>query len=267
MAKLKPPVSRYISGKSPTHSSTLKLGTHFKGLSNENLYAILTAYGLMSEEGRPRAKAVKLGYMDQCGSNLIWNLKSVEKLLRKSGLSPERIPANQELPDVADDYMASLTDIGRYFDVSGAVVGRWLTKLGYRTPEGAPYTAVLRKKHAERIKIAAGRSTKNFYKWNLLWTLKTLQGAGHLFDFDVEKSLAATRTDGGVEVVTREERARGFAKEFLKVYNDPKTRYRAERVVEGIPPRSIPLVERMVGKHKGWISSGEYMDGYRATRL
>lgn len=258
--RIPPPVSRYLTGSSPSHSGTGKLGSHFKGIDQDLMVTILETSKIMTK-GKPNKQALRLEYIDVCGSNLLWNLGKIETLLKKAGMRPERIPANQELPDVGEEFMTSLTEIGSFFNVGGAAVGRWLRDLGHRNEKGVPEKKLLRSGKAEKVDFKSGGKSRTFYKWNLLWALRELQGAGHLFEFDAEKSLEAKGQSSAVQVTTREDRAKEFAEEFYELYKEPKTRHRAKDVVRRIPPRTMILVEKYLNKHEGWLSSGEYLQG------
>lgn len=257
--RLEPPIDRYITGKLPSHSTTAKLGEHFVGLDQGTMVRILEVSGAIKNR-KPTKSALKLGLLDVCRDSLLWRLESLEKVLKKAGLNPQRAYANQELPDVEPGVMVALSTIASYFNVSSAQVGRWLKELGYRGSDGAPLKKVLKAGHAEKLEYKDGNKKREFYKWDLLWTLEKLQGAGHLFDFDYEKSLKGTGKNSDVTVTTVDDRAREIAEEFVALYNKPETRLKAVRKVNKLHPDMIERIEKLLRK-PGWISSGRFREG------
>lgn len=254
--KLEIPVARHTSGSKPTHSSTYKLGTHFVGLDQVLITQLLESVGLI-KNGKPTKKSLQEGYVDTCGKFALWNLKEIEKLLKQAGLSPERKPANQELPE--NGGFSSLQAIGTYFDVSGVVVGRWLRELGLRDEKGVPLKRLLREGKVEKVSYVDKKQQqkREFYKWELLWTLKTLQDAGHIFEFDFEKSLKGKGENSDVVITTVEDRAKNIARDFAQLYNNPKTRKKSFPLVEKLPKFMQEEVEKALRK-PGWITSGQY---------
>lgn len=254
MAKLQVPIGQYTSGSKPTHTSTVKLGTIFKDINQETLLVILETAGLV-KNGKPTRKSIEEEYADTCQKFILWNIEKIEELLKTAGLTPTRIPANQELPK--ETSMVSLTTIASYFDVSGVVVGKWLKELGLRDEKGVPLKKILRENKAEKISYKDGGQSRTFYKWDLVWTLKKLQEAGHIFEFNFEKSLKGKGNDGDVKVTTIQDRARETAKQFAKLYNDIKTREESYYLIEKQPRMVVEEIEKIL-KKPGWITTGKY---------
>lgn len=259
--RLEQPVRQYLLGKLPSHSSSGNLGKNF-GIDKEMMFSLLKSAGVMTPKNTPNKQAVKLGFIDSCGNNVIWNLDEVEKLLKKAGLKPVRQYMNQELPDAEEDAWASLKTIGTYFDVGGVTVGKWLKNLGYRDEKGNPPKSLLKNGKALKVEMKDNNQVRVFYKWNLLWTLEKLQEAGHLFDFDYAKSLKGTGQSSDVQVTTVKDRARETAKRFVELYNKPATRRDAIRLMERQNPTMMKEIEKVL-KRPGWLTRGDYKNGVR----
>lgn len=254
--KLTPPINRYISGKSPSHSRSGNLGEHFEGLDVGLVTQLLVALGALSG-GKPTKRAVQSGLIDVCGTEILWNLSKLELALNSAGMKTTRKFANQRLPEI-EDLHVSLSSIAAYFDESPSTVGKWLKDLGFREPNGAPIKKLLKSGKAIKVEFKDGNKKREYFKWSLLWTLSVLQEAGHPFDFDFEKSLKGKGKNSDVEINTLDGRAKELAKEFVALYNNKATRNEAKRLIERQPPILVSKVEEILGR-PGWISSGKYL--------
>lgn len=246
MAILPPPVSQYLSGKLPTHSSTQSLESNFKGLPPGFLLSILEQQGLVAD-GKPVRRAVEEGFIDVCAKDALWNLDKVSALLAKGGLKPVRAYANQKLPPIEPTpRFGSLTTVSTYFNVSEIQVGRWLDELGLRDNK-EPTKDVIKSGLAQVI-VMPGKKNKgrSYVQWEVPRTVKVLHDAGHPLDFDFQKSLKGKGKNSNVEVTTVDGRVKEFLEEFIPLFNarDVKVKTLVAKTPTGIKARA----EERLGK-------------------
>lgn len=258
MKRLPPPVRRYLLGKLPTHCGTKSLGQHYLGIGQETMESILLSTGLLKKDGKPSKEALNLGYLDVCENSLLWNLSNLETLLKKAGLRPERVYANQALPDVETGKMVTLGVIASYFAVGGPTIGKWLTELGFREVDKAPTKEALSEGLAEKVEFKDGQAVRTSYKWDLAWALGTLTNSGHPLDHDFEASLKGKGGSSDVEITTVASRAKKFAEDFAKVWKRGATRKEAPKLVREQPRAVVEAAEKLLGR-PGWIASGDYL--------
>lgn len=261
MQELTPPVNRHITGKLPTHSSSVKLASNFKDLDKNALLFILNKAGYMSVEGKPTKAAAEAGLIDRCEKSALWNLEKVSETLTALGQHTERAYVNQELPEYAsmEPIWVNLGTLGTYFNATAKTVGKWLDDLGLKDDEGMASGEALDQGLASVMEMnAGGKKTRSINHWNLRLMQEKLMAAGHPLDFDYEKNLKGTGRNSDVEVTSIDGRAREFAKEFLKLFKDPATRTQSIDLVRKNPTLIVKKAEVLM-KRPGFISSGEYL--------
>lgn len=234
-------------------------------MTGEVLTIILQQYGYVSENGKPTRKALNDGIVDQCDRSLLWNLEKVEEVLLDAGLKPERQSVNQEIDPPGDKpIFVNLGTIGSYFNVSGSQIGKWLDELNLRdegTKMGNQEAIDRGMCRFNEMKAGPGKKTRTITMWELYLTKVALRDAGHELDFDYEKSLAAKGKNSAVTVSTIDDRVKEFAKEFVKLFNDPKTRRQTEPLVGRTPRVIIEKAEKLM-KRDGFISNGDYRKSF-----
>lgn len=261
MQELQPPVNRHLTGKLPTHSSSVKLASNFKNLDPTALTFILNKSGYMTEEGKPTRAAADAGLLDKCERSLLWNLLNVTQLLLKQGIPVERQYVNQELAPLQtmEPIWVNLGTLGTYFNATAKTVGKWIEELGLKDDEGFASSEALDRGLATVMEMSAGgKKTRKINQWNLRLMQELLLEAGHPLDFDYEKNLKGTGKNSDVQVVSMDDRAREFAKEFIKLFKDPATRSQTQALVRKTAKPIIKKAEILM-KKPDFISSGEYM--------
>lgn len=262
MQELNPPVNRHITGKLPSHSSSVKLASNFKDLDKNALLFILNKAGYMSMEGKPTKAAAEAGLLDKCERSLLWNLEKVTEVLLSVGQAAERAYVNQELPasESAEPIWVNLGTLGTYFNATAKTVGKWLDQLGYKNEDdGMASAEALDLGLASVMEMnAGGKKTRSINHWNLRPVQEKLMAAGHPLDFDYEKNLKGTGRNSDVEVTSIDGRAKEFAKEFLKLFKDPATRTQSIDLVRKNPTLIVKKAEVLMQK-PGFISTGEYL--------
>ena len=81
-----------------------------------------------------------------------------------------------EVKPIYPDYK-SMTDLGKLFGVSSHIIGRWLTRIGLRTPHGNP-SRTARDQGMIRA-IPNGRNDDKYHIWHTEKTVAALEKAGH----------------------------------------------------------------------------------------
>lgn len=256
------PLKKYTSGAFPTHSLNSVLANNFKGLAPEALKFMLFKEGWVSEAGKPTRKAADAGLVDRCGNSALWNLKELEDALFSLGNRLERQAVNQELkePEGTEPQWANLGTIGTYFSVSSTIVGRWLDELGLRDGEGMANDDALEKGLATTFEMSTGEGknrTRKITHWNLYLIQKLLMENGHPLNFDYEKSLKGSGRNSDVKVETVDDRAKAFAKEFVRIFKDKQERRTLPRLVDKTPKVIQKKAEELI-KKPGFISTGAY---------
>lgn len=262
MITLEGPVKRYTSGAFPTHSETGKLAENFKNMNPLALQFMLHKEGWMSEAGKPTKKAAEAGLVDRCVNSALWNLKTLQERLEALGNTLERQAVNQELkePKGTEPSWANLGTIGTYFSASATIVGRWLSELGYRTEDGMATDEALEEGLATNFEMATGQGknkTRKITHWNLYLVQKILMEAGHPLNFDYEKSLKGSGRNSDVKVETVDDRARAFAKEFVRIFKDKEERRSLPSLVSKTPKIIQQKAEELIGK-PGFITRESY---------
>lgn len=262
MQNLDGPLKKYTSGAFPSHSLTQELASNFKGLAPEALRYMLQKEGWMGETGKPTKKAAETGLVDRCGNSALWNLQLLEKQLHALGNRVERQAVNQELkePEGSEPQWANLGTIGTHFSVSGTIIGRWLDELGLRTDDGMATDEAMEKGLATTFEMKTGEGknkTRKITHWNLYLTQKLLMENGHPLNFDYEKSLKGAGRNSDVKVETIEDRARAFAKEFVRIFKDKQERRILPTLVDKTAKPIQKKAEELIGK-PGFITTGAY---------
>lgn len=261
MQDLQPPVNRHLTGKLPSHSSSVKLAKNYKNLDSTALVFILNKSGFMTEEGKPTRAAADAGLVDKCEKSILWNLTKVTEFLITQGIPTERQYVNQELAPMQtmEPVWVNLGTLGTYFNATAKTVGKWIEELGLKDDEGFASGEALERGLATVMEMSAGgKKTRKINQWNLRLMQEILLEAGHPLDFDYEKNLKGTGKNSDVQVISMDDRARDFAKEFIKLFKDPQTRSQSQNLVRKTP---TPIVKKgeILMKKPGFISSGEYL--------
>lgn len=256
MAKLQPPVSQYLSGKLPTHSSTVNLESNYQGLPPGFLNTILAQHGLL-ENGKPTRKAIQQEYLDICHTSAIWNLNTIDNLLKQGGLKPVRAYVNQNLPEIkATPMFGSLTTISTYFNVSEVQIGKWLDSLGLR--ENKEPTKESIKSGLAQVIIMPGKKNKgrSYTQWEVPRTVKLLHDAGHPLDFDYNKSLQGKGKNSSVNVSMVDNRVKEFLETFIPLFNARDIQ--AKSLVMKTPTGILTRAEEKINK-PGFFTNKTYL--------
>lgn len=229
MARLEPPVKRYVLGKLPSHSSTMKLHENYADVGVAKIMSSLTKAGYLTPDGKPTRKAFTDNVAEVCEKNMLWNLDAVTNLLVSDygSRASRRVYVNQNIPlePSLDPKFVAMSVIGSYFNASSVKVGKWLNELGLRDEEGLPSKeaqdrALARVETMETRSNAGKKSTRKFGLWNLYEIVTMLHREGHPIDIDYESTLKGKGKNSDVTVQTGiEPRVNEFIKAFVPLYN------------------------------------------------
>jgi len=266
MQNLDGPLKKYTSGAFPTHSSNNELPNNFDGLAPEALRYMLQKEGWISEAGKPTKRAAELGLVDRLENSALWNLKNLEEKLNSLGNRMERKAVNQELkaPESSEPSWANLGTIGTYFSVSANEVGKWLDQLELRDDEGMATNEAMEKGLATTFEMSTGEGknkTRKITHWNLHLVQKILVENGHYLNFDYEKSLKGSGRNSDVKVETLDDRAKVFAKEFVRIFKDKQLRKTLPALVDKTAKPIQKKAEELIGK-PNFITSGAYKNHF-----
>ena len=260
MQKLPPPVKRYLTGKSPTHSTTSLLHKNFKDLPQETFIAVFESAGYMDSEGKAQKKAVTDNLIDSCEKKALWNVSEVEKKLTEMGLKIQRAAMNQEIkePDDGEPRWVNLGTIGTYFNVTANTIGKWLTELNLRDNDSMGSQEAIDKGLVTVSEMnAGGKKTRKIAMWNLYPVKRVLLEAGHYLDFDYDKLLTGSGKNSDVKVSTLDDRAKDFAKEFVTTFKNPDTRRECIKMVKAQPQPILKKAETIL-KKPGFLTKETY---------
>ena len=98
---------------------------------------------------------------------------------------------------------------------------------------------------------AAGKTEA--YLWDLRRTLELLQAAGHLFDYDYEKTLKGRGKNSDVRVTTLEGRAVELAQEFQESITS-SDKNRCARIIKNAPAGLLRIIETKLQYPVGFLS-------------
>lgn len=259
MAKLESPVKKYVTGKLPSHSNTSKLSTNFKNIPQEIIFSALKSKGYLNEKNQPTKKALEDNILDTCDKNILWNLSKIKILLEMAGMTILREYVNQEIPNFSEPVWSNLGTIGTYFDVSANEVGKWLDFLDMREKDGMGTKKSINRGFANIVEMNAGKKkTRKITQWNLELTLQLLKDSGHYLDLDYGKTLKGKGKNSDVIVITIDDKAKEFTKEFIKIFKDVKTRSQCRLLVKNTPLPIIIKSEEIMGK-PGFITKEIYL--------
>lgn len=263
MKTLEGPVKKYTSGAFPSHSAHGDLAKNFKGLAPEALRFVLQKEGLVGDSGKPTKRAAELGLVDRCDNVALWNMKELEEKLFSLGNRFERQAVNQEVdePTGTEPQWANLGTIGTYFSVSATIIGRWLDELGMRNEEGMASDDSLERGLATTFEMSTGEGknkTRKITHWNLHLVRKLLMENGHPLNFDYGKSLKGSGRNSDVKVETVDDRAKAFAKEFVRIFKDRGARKELPALVKKTPKIIQQKAEALIDK-PGFITTGAYL--------
>jgi hypothetical protein len=183
--------------------------------------------------------------------------------LSKLGQITERQYVNQELPAFAsmEPIWVNLGTLGTYFNATAKAVGKWLDEIGFKDDDGMASAEALDQGYATVMEMSAGgKKTRKINQWNLRLTQERLMEAGHPLDFDYAKNLKGSGKNSDVTVSTSnvDDRAKEFAREFLKLFKNPETRNESAALVRKTPTLIQKKGETLM-KRPGFISNGEYL--------
>lgn len=261
MQNLEQPVKRHTSGKLPSHSEHNNLHTHWKQLDAMALRWVLQKHEYVDEDGKPTRTAVADGLIDRCGRTALWNLEAVHTVLTDAGMTVERAYVNQELPanNTATPTWANLGTIGTFFGVSARMVGKWLNDIGVRDEDGSPSKDSFDNMLVNTVQMnAGGKKTRDVHQWDMHRVLKLLVDAGHPLDDDYGKTLEGRGKNSDVTVETIDDRAKEFARNFVKLYKDPATRPEANAMVRKTPRGILQKAEKFM-KRPGFFTKNTYL--------
>lgn len=259
MEQLPPPVKRYLMGALPTHSGTVGLAANFKGLHPDALKFILTKAGYLSEEGKPTKAAVAAGLLDTCERKALWKLEALSSYLAGEGNAVEREYVNQEVDDHGGEpRWVNLGTLGTYFNVSAPIVGRWMDALELRDDEGMATGEALDGGLANIVEMnAGGNKTRKITQWNLEPLRAMLMEAGHPLDRSYDALVKGKGKNSDVTVTSLDDRAKVFAQEFARLYQDRKTRPECVALVSKTAKPIVKRGEELL-KKPGFITTEAY---------
>lgn len=264
MEKLPPPILRHTSGAFPSHSSTMDLHKNFKNMDMNALGFIMVKleyFERVENNFKPTKKAVADGLIDACEKKALWKLDKVAEILSEQGNEVERSPVNQELkaPKSLEPKWVNLGTIGTYFNVTANQIGKWLTELGYKDNSGEITEEAKEFGLATESEMnAGGKKTRKIIMWDLYPTQKVLVDAGHLLDFDYEKTLKGTGKNSDVSVISFDDKAKEFAEKFVELYKDKKRRPEIKSLVRRTP-KPIQDKAEVLLKKPGLFSKEKYL--------
>lgn len=263
MENLAPPVNRYLTGKLPSHSSSVKLAENYKNLDSNALKFILFKNGYMTEEGKPTKKAATDGLIDRCEKSILWNLEKVSEKLYEVNFAQERQYVNQELTKIesTDPVWVNLGTLGTYFNATANQIGKWLDQLELRDSTGMATKEALDFGLATEMEMNAdskGKKTRKINQWDLVLMQQRLVEAGHPLDFDYEATLKGKGRNSDVSVDSLDNRVKEFAKEFLKTFKNVETRHETPSIVKK-QPKLIQKKAELLFNKPGFISEGIYL--------
>lgn len=254
MEKLPPPILRHTSGAFPSHSSTAKLHENFANMDENALGFIMVKLGYFERAEnafKPTKKAAADGLIDACEKKALWKLQGVMDVLSEQGNTIERKAVNQALkePKSLEPKWVNLGTIGTYFNVTANQIGKWLTELGYKDNSGEITEEAKEFGLASESEMnAGGNKTRKIIMWDLYPTQKVLVDAGHLLDFDYEKTLKGTGKNSDVSVVSFDDKAKEFAKKFVELYKDNKRKHEISGLVKKTPKPILEKAEALLKK-------------------
>lgn len=259
MEKLPPPLKKYLSGKLPTHSSTVSLSENFRNLDENVLFFVFNKAGYLNDDRKPTKQAVSDGLIDTCERKALWNLEAVDKKLNEMGVHVERQVVNQDMDDTDDGIpkWVNLGTISTYFSVSANTVGKWLDELNLREGTMANDSAMEQGLAMVTEMNAGGKKTRKITMWNLVLTRELLVDNGHELDFDYDRVLKGRGKNSDVQVVTLDDRAKEFAKNFVETFKDPVKRYECDKMVRSQPQVLLKKAEEIL-KKPGFLTQEKY---------
>lgn len=255
MESLEPPVKRYLTGRRPSHSSTVKLHENFEDMDANALKFILTKYGVMNESGKPTKKALEAGLIEVCEKSLIWNLNAVSSLLARAGMTVNRKSVNQEKPEKKFDEpeYVNLGTIGMYFSVSGVKVGKWLDEMGLRDEQTKLGTDDAQRSglcQISEMSAGPGKKTRKIAVWDLHLIIDLLMENGHELDYSYEDSMKGKGKNSDVAVSSLELRARKFLEDFNERFSSSHlpTKRTCVKFVLATPKPILKEAEKILNK-------------------
>lgn len=256
--KLEGPLKKYLTGKLPSHSSTVKLHENFDSLTHDSVKSILTAQGFLNSSGKPTQKAVDNGLIDVCEKYVLWNLDNVHYFFTKGGMNVSRKYVNQTPPSFASEpTWVNLGTIGSYFNASSSQIGKWIDELGLRDENKMASKESQELGLANVVEMnAGGKKTRKINQWNATLLIDKLMNAGHPLDFDYEASLQGKGKNGDVQVDSIESRVKTFLENFKKEYTQGN-RSRCDELVKECNPGVLRVAELKINK-PGFFTEKKY---------
>ncbi len=263
MRTLEIPIKRHTSGAFPKYSLTENLSENFVNLDPFALRFILQKEGYLTEAGKPTQKSGDTNLVSVCDGKALWDLKRLEGILQGLGNSVQRSAVNQELsePSGSEPQWVNLGTVGTYFSVSANEIGKWLDELSLRDNKGMATNRAIERGLATTFDMSSGpgkNSTRRINHWNLFEVKKLLVENGHYLNFDYERSLKGSGKNSNVKVETIDDRAKIFAKEFVRIFKDKEARKTLPEIVRKTPKIVQEKAENLIQK-PGFISKGVYL--------
>lgn len=282
--KLEPPLSSYLTGAKPTHSSRPKLGQHIKLFKQNEIEAHLKKGKYLNDAGKPTKKALEDGLIDQCDGKVIWNLKNTKKALlaltKKDSarkVAAPKLASPPPRPKQAGPVWTDLENIGTYFGVGKNKIGKWLDELGLRdykprqVNESGDYDMLdiaNESKEKFRVKIPTEKALaegyarvetitytqkgkeKSFdkYTWDRDRVKDLLVRAGHELDTERKLHLKGKGRNSDVKVESIDDRAKKLHAEWKKLHSNPKTRDQSWKLFDKQPSGLLMRVEQLMGR-------------------
>lgn len=293
---LTPPISQYVEGEKPSHSSKARLHVFVKAFPQRTIDDLLVKGGYLTSEGKPTRKSLDEGLVEVCENKALWNLSKTRKALAELSRPPKRDKKNVKpitkpvLQRVrTEPAWVDFETIGTYFGVGKIQVGKWVDQLGLRAvPEvqvnesGAvdmldmanqakekQSNGFIGKKPTQKaldggfaqVTIITGKKDKEFeiVKWNLDLVKAALVKAGHPLDTERKMMLKGKGKNSDVKVETMDDRIKRLYSEWYKLQKSPATRKSSWDVFKNQPKIVLSKVEVMMGKPEGYISRKDYL--------
>lgn len=251
MRVLDQPLAKYVRGCYPSHCGTQQLTEAFN-LPAQTTETVLDALGFV-HHGKPTKAALEAGVLDRHQGHVLWNIQAVLDAITPSIPGAGRVPMNQELPNVEEGHFTSASTIGTYFNVSGKKIGQWLREEGIQQRNGKPTRESIKTKLAEVVTASTAGGKTEAYLWDLRRTLELLQSAGHLFDYDYEKTLKGRGKNSDVRVTTLEGRAAELAQEFQESVTS-SNKNKCAHIIKNAPAKLLRSIEAKLQYPPGFLS-------------
>jgi hypothetical protein len=290
--KLEPPITQYLTGPTPTHSSLNKISSYVKAWSQEEVEQLLKKAEYLTEEGKPTKGAAQKGIIDLCEGKVLWNLLEVKRAL--VGQNQVEIQAKAAAESARQARIKSepawvdLATIGTYFGVGNVVIGKWLDELRLRekpslqiNESGAfdlldvareaqqkqangfigkvPTEKALNMGVARKLTVMNRKQQEiEIVQWNLDLCKAVLVRAGHELDTEHKMALKGKGKNGDVQVITADERAKDLYNKWRALHANTRTRSDSWKTFAGQPTILLVKVEALMNR-PGFLTRKLYL--------